>query len=209
MTGPGRWWLVVPVKDTRRGKSRLAVGPAERTRLARALAVDTLAAAVAAPGVSRVVAVVQTAVDAQLARATGALVVTGGSGLAGAIARGLAVAPPGAATAVLLGDVPAAEPQRIGALLAAVTGCRAVFVPDADGTGTTLTASGGRALRPRFGPGSARAHRLGGLSDATALGEVHPSLRRDVDTVADLRAAAEMLRPGSRTLAAMSGAVLA
>jgi 2-phospho-L-lactate guanylyltransferase len=68
-------------------------------------------------------------------------------------------------------------------------------VADAGGTGTTLLTAVGVALDPRFGRGSAAAHRAGGARELTGP---WPGLRRDVDTAEDLRAAA-LLGLGSRT----------
>ena len=61
---------------------------------------------------------------------------------------------------------------------------------DAAGTGTVLLAAAGTALLPAFGAGSARRHAESG---ARRLDGRWPSLRRDVDTVADL---AEAVRLG-------------
>ena len=71
------------------------------------------------------------------------------------------------------------------------------FVADADGTGTTLLTGVRTALAPRFGHGSARAHRAGGAVELTGS---WPGLVRDVDTDADLRAAVA-LGAGPRTAA--------
>ena len=77
--------------------------------------------------------------------------------------------------------------ELTAALRAAGAGRRA-FVPDADGTGTTLLATApGLPVLPRYGPGSAAAHRATG---AVELAGDWPTLRHDVDTAADLRAAA-------------------
>jgi 2-phospho-L-lactate guanylyltransferase len=76
-----------------------------------------------------------------------------------------------------------------------------VFVPDAEGTGTVLLAAlTAAAMRPAFGPGSARAHRAAG---AHPLDVDLPRLRRDVDTPADLRTAIA-LGVGPRTRAALA-----
>ena len=48
-----RWQVVIPVKPARRGKSRLASG-ASREGLARAIALDTIAAAASCPVVAQV-----------------------------------------------------------------------------------------------------------------------------------------------------------
>lgn len=212
--GTGRWWVVVPVRDTRRGKSRILLDPGSRARLARAVAADTIAAAVAAPGVRAVLAVTETAGDADLARHSGARAVTTiPRGLAAAVRAGLATAPSGAAVAVLLGDVPALSPEALGQVLAGVRPGSASFVRDADGAGTTLVAIDGTPARTRFGPGSARLHAAIGLVDAVAQGPVPASIRRDVDTLADLAELADAataepgLRPGSRTWALLTGPV--
>jgi 2-phospho-L-lactate/phosphoenolpyruvate guanylyltransferase len=70
-----------------------------------------------------------------------------------------------------------------------VAGGRA-FVADAAGTGTTLVAAPpGVDLDPRFGDRSAARHAAAG---ARPLVGDWPTLRRDVDTVDDLAAAAEL-----------------
>jgi 2-phospho-L-lactate guanylyltransferase len=72
------------------------------------------------------------------------------------------------------------------------------FVADTAGTGTTLLAAApGVPLGPRFGPDSAARHAASG---ATALAGAWPSLRRDVDTAADL-AEALVLGVGAATAA--------
>jgi len=198
------WWVVVPVKDTERGKSRITAPPGLRTRLARALAADTLAAAVAAAGVHTVVAVVDTPADVALAAAAGARSVpAAGPGLTGAVAAGIAAAPAGAPVAVLLGDLPAARPADIAAVLAAVRPGEAVFVADAAGTGTTLVAARGPRLEPLFGPGSAQAHRRAGFRDLAAAGGVSAGLRQDVDTAADLAVVAGLLEPTGHATGAL------
>ncbi|GIG17825.1 2-phospho-L-lactate guanylyltransferase [Catellatospora methionotrophica] len=93
---------------------------------------------------------------------------------------------PGIATgpvAALPADLPAMRPEELSQALAAAGGRRA-FVPDASGTGTVLlVASPGGPLDPRFGPDSAAAHENSG---ALRLTGDWPTLRRDVDTPADL-----------------------
>src|SRR3712207_2831049 len=77
-----------------------------------------------------------------------------------------------------------------------------LFRSDAPGTGTTLLTAAGTALRPRFGPDSARAHADDG---ALALTGDWPGLLRDVDTPADLRAAVTLgLGPHTSALLAAS-----
>jgi len=196
----------VPIRDTRYGKSRLALPTPLRIRLARALAADTLATAVAVTGAGppagsgAVLAVVDTDHDAQLVRTVGARPVrSGGPGLSLAVATGLREVPAGARTAVLLADVPAAHPADLVAVLDAVTDSNPVFLADTDGSGTTMVAGVDVGRPPRFGPDSARAHRAAGFRDLAAEGWNPTALRRDVDTLADLAAVAPLLPPGSRT----------
>ncbi len=69
---------------------------------------------------------------------------------------------------------------------------------DAAGSGTTLyTAKPGAPFRPRFGPQSRMRHREAGAVELDLPGI--PGLRRDVDTLADLREA-EQLGLGARSL---------
>jgi 2-phospho-L-lactate guanylyltransferase len=100
-------------------------------------------------------------------------------------------------------DLPALDPAELGRALAAAAQAGQAFVPDAAGTGTTLyTAAPGVAFRPRFGPESRAAHLSAGAVELRIAGT--DGLRRDVDTVADLRDAAR-IGLGPRT-AATAGA---
>ena len=60
---------------------------------------------------------------------------------------------------------------------------------DVHGTGTTLLTAVGTPLRPRFGAGSAQAHRDDGT---LALTGDWPGLVRDVDALEDLRFAVHL-----------------
>ncbi|WP_433614077.1 hypothetical protein ACQP2P_06845 [Dactylosporangium sp. CA-139114] len=107
-----------------------------------------------------------------------------GSDEAGDVGRRLGVV-------ALTADLPAMRPEDLeSALVAAARAGRRAFVPDLEGTGTVLLAApAGEALAPHFGPGSAAAHLRSG---AVRLDGAWPSLRRDVDTAADLDAAARL-----------------
>ncbi|WP_369052460.1 2-phospho-L-lactate guanylyltransferase [Kineococcus terrestris] len=203
MVASARWRVVVPVKGGDGAKSRLGLPVAQRRALATAMALDCLAAALAAPPVALVVCVTDDPDVAAAARGAGAAVVAaGGPGLHRAVEAGLAAVGAGP-TAVLVADLPALRP---GDLAAALTGAAAhpgpVLVTDAEGTGSVLVAD--RAGHPphRFGPGSARAHAEAG---AVPLPGALPTLRRDVDVPADL-AAARALGVGPRTRAALDAA---
>ncbi|MGZ3142885.1 2-phospho-L-lactate guanylyltransferase [Lentzea chajnantorensis] len=183
--------LVVPVKTLDRAKTRLssATGgdPVSHAALALALALDTVSAALATPGVRRVVTVTSDpAVAAEMAAlGVAALPEPPEPGLNEALlhgARSLRSHRIGA----LQADLPALRSGELQAALVAADGRRA-FVPDRQGTGTTLLlAAPGGELDPRFGAGSAGLHERSG---AVALAGLWPSLRCDVDTEEDLRLA--------------------
>lgn len=206
--------LLVPVKSLTRAKTRLR-GAADsgagdlraHTELALALARDVLAAAAAAPTVRRLLAITSDP-DAAATLATDGVATLPDepdAGLNPALRHGereLRSADPEAAVAVLQADVAALRPRELDAAvrLALRTAPRA-FCPDRSGTGTTLlVASGGQPLDPRFGPGSAAAHRRTGAAEL--IGD-WPRLRCDVDTPADL-AVAVRLGLGEYTRAALT-----
>lgn len=179
------------------GKSRLGLTP----DVARAIALDTIAAAVDTG--SRVVVVTADTVTADEAVALGADVVleTAPAGLAAAISLGL---PDDGPRAVLLGDLPALRSRDLAAALTDARGHPRAFVPDAEGTGSTLvTASAGLGLIHAFGPDSANRHRDAGLIELAL--PVDSSLRRDVD-LAEHLAAARVAGLGPRTRAALERA---
>ncbi len=194
------WSVVVPVKGTAAAKSRFGGPEAQRLALARAMALDTVEAALAAPGVAGVI-VVTGASFAQDFTDLGATVVDDtAADLRGAIALGLANTPPALGGAVLLGDIPALDPRELGAALAAAASHPLALVADADGSGTVLTtALPGVAHIIGFGPGSRAAHLASGYAE---LAEPWPSLRRDVDTAEHLAGLASL---GPRTTALLGG----
>ena len=181
------WTVVIPVKGAPAAKSRLAPAVPDDARavLARAFALDTIAAALGATSVARVLVVGD---DPSLAGVAEFVSEPSGEGaergLLPAVRRGIAHARADAsgAVAVLLGDLPALRPQELDAALAAAARHPLAFVRDADGTGTTLaTAASGVAFEPRFGPGSAKRHAAAGFVELAASDA--PGLTRDVDTV--------------------------
>lgn len=88
-------------------------------------------------------------------------------------------------------DLPALSAAELALALGEAAQARQAFVADAAGTGTTLYAAGpGVAFSPRFGPGSREAHRSAGAVELLLPGL--DGLRRDVDTIADLRDAARI-----------------
>jgi 2-phospho-L-lactate/phosphoenolpyruvate guanylyltransferase len=192
-TPAGAWRVVVPVKGGPDAKSRLrAPDGVDRLELARALALDTVSAAVDAVGAGHLVVVTS---DPDVVASVQGLAVSTlpdpGEGLNGAVRAGLASVPPDHPAAVLLGDVPALRAADLRTALATADGYEGWFVPDAEGTGTVLL--GGRrarSLRPRFGSGSAARHEADGH---VRLDLALERLRRDVD---DADSLGEALRLG-------------
>jgi len=192
----GRWAIVVPIKRLAVAKTRLAERAEVRADLALAMALDTVAAARAAVTVARVVVVTDEPSAAEAVTRMGALVVADapGAGLNPALvhgARAAAGVDPGLAVAALSSDLPALHSGDLDAVLRTAIDHGRCLVSDVDGTGTTLLAArDAESFAPRFGPNSRQAHLDDGAYDATA--DAALSLRRDVDTVDDLRAAVEL-----------------
>jgi 2-phospho-L-lactate guanylyltransferase len=200
------WSLVVPLKPLAVAKSRLAeAAGAVRPALALAFALDTVAAALACGEVADVTVVT----DDPLARAElaglGAFVVADepAAGLNAALRYGAGRARerrPYAPVAALNGDLPALRHAELSTVLRdASRGAERAFLADAAGLGTTLLAAPPRLpLSPAFGGPSRARHLATGAREIT-LPSV-PSVRQDVDTPADLRAALA-LGVGPRTAA--------
>ncbi|MBF4574146.1 2-phospho-L-lactate guanylyltransferase [Herbiconiux sp. VKM Ac-1786] len=193
-----QWTVVVPVKGTAEGKSRLMPerSAEERLRLAEAFTLDAVAALRAARTVGRVIVVTDagSSVAARL-RETGPgveVLADPGRGLNAAVASGIAAAG-GGPTAAMLGDLPTLVADDVDEALDAAHAHPLAFVADAQGSGTTLiTATGSpagtaTALVPRFGADSAERHRAAGHV-ALTLGP-DSTLRHDVDTEAELQEA--------------------
>lgn len=196
------WTIIVPVKPAAVGKSRLTDVGADREALARAIALDTITAAVAATRVARVIVVTDdTGIHAELRRVRGVEVVPEGDirGLDAAIAVGAAAAGQGTPRAALLGDLPALRPADLDRALELAASVERGLVPDAETTGSTLiTARAGAVWVSAFGEDSAARHRLLGCTDLAV--ERSSTLRRDVDTAAQLSEAVA-LGVGPRTSA--------
>jgi 2-phospho-L-lactate guanylyltransferase len=189
--------LLVPVKPLARAKTRLlgaadggAGAPEAHSRLALALVRDTLAAAARAVSVRRLVATCSDEVVRAVLDASGveAIADEPAAGLNAALRHGEAMLRDdtrSVAVGALQADLPALRPEELdGALRAGLDSGRRVFCSDRAGTGTTLlVAPPAQRLDPRFGPGSAAAHRAAGADE---LAGAWPGLRCDVDTVDDL-----------------------
>nr|WP_197973318.1 2-phospho-L-lactate guanylyltransferase [Streptomyces gossypiisoli] len=202
-----QWTLVIPVKPLARAKSRLADAAADGLRpgLALAFAQDTVAAALASPAVRDVAVVTDDALAGRELAALGARIVDDepGGGLNAALAHGAAAVRaerPESPVAALNADLPALRPAELARVLDAAAEFPRAFLPDAAAIGTTLLAAGpGRELLPAFGTDSRARHRTGGAVELRLAGV--DSVRQDVDTADDLRAALA-LGVGPRTAAA-------
>jgi 2-phospho-L-lactate guanylyltransferase len=189
------WAIVVPVKRLADAKTRIATSSAIRERLALAMALDTVRAALACADVAVVVAVTDDERATALLLALGARVVPDepGAGLNPALAHGV-VAAAGlldGAVAALSADLPGLRPDDLAAVLARATMHDSATVADMAGDGTTLlTARSAQLFRPAFGANSRSAHAALGAVDLSAFAA--ESVRRDVDTLADLRAVARL-----------------
>ncbi|NNJ06868.1 2-phospho-L-lactate guanylyltransferase [Streptomyces sp. PKU-MA01144] len=208
---PVHWSLVVPLKPLALAKSRLseAAGGAMRPAFALAFAQDTVARALSCRAVRDVVVVTDDPLAATELTRLGARTVpdSPGAGLNAALAHGAAEARalrPAAAVAALNADLPALRPEELDRVLAAAGQFPRAFLADVAGIGTTfLSAAPGVELRPAFGGHSRHRHSASGAVEIELDGV--ESVRRDVDTGDDLRAALA-LGVGPRTAARCAAA---
>jgi len=214
------WSIVVPVKRLAVAKTRLSAVLAGTTtgkflidpppsddhtpahaglpangRIALAMASDTVCAALASTIVAAVLVVTDDPLAADTLSALGAQVVpdTPDNGLNAALRYGAGLAAaqrPDLGVAALSADLAAMRPEELTQALTQAGDHARAFVADAHGTGTTLlSALPGQDLEPRFGTESALLHRRHG---AHPLVGGWPSLRRDLDTPADLTIAVRL-----------------
>jgi 2-phospho-L-lactate guanylyltransferase len=184
------WTVLLPVKVLDGAKTRLRPTTGAGTAaLALAFALDTLEAAGRAGRVGSINVVTDDPLVAAEAEGLGAGVLPdlGGGDLNLAIALAadlLTGSDVGLNLAVLPADLPGLAPTDLDVALAEAAAHRRAFLADAQGTGTTLlTARAGHRLRPRYGAGSAVAHRAQG---AHALRVLAPTARADIDRAVDL-----------------------
>ncbi|MGW0536111.1 2-phospho-L-lactate guanylyltransferase [Streptomyces sp. NPDC003032] len=209
-----QWTLVIPLKPLARAKSRLTptAGDGLRPGLALAFAQDTVAAAVACPAVRDVAVVTDDALARRELAALGARIVPDepGEGLNAALQHGAAAVRAErteASVAALNADLPALRPMELARVLDGAAPFPRAFLPDAAGIGTTLlTAVSGMELRPAFGTASRARHTASGAVELTLAGV--DSVRQDVDTGEDLRAALA-LGVGPRTATAAARLLIA
>lgn len=202
-----QWSLVIPLKPLALAKSRLADTAADGLRpgLALAFAQDTVAAALSCPAVRDVAVVTDDVLAGRELAALGARIVPDEpcSGLNAALTHGEAAIRsrrPDTALAALNADLPALRPLELARVLDAAAEFPRAFLPDAAAIGTTLLGvAPGRELFPAFGTDSRARHRTSGAVELRL--DAVDSVRQDVDTGEDLRAALA-LGVGPRTAAA-------
>jgi 2-phospho-L-lactate guanylyltransferase len=194
---PALFSVLVPVKPAAVAKSRLApLGDETRRALVGAFAADTVSAALAAPHVGAVMVVTDDHVLAETLRGLGAHVVPDATtdDLNESLSQAAAEAQrrwPEQGLAALCADLPSLDPAELGQALEVAAGFPAACVADADGVGTTMVAAASRQqFAPRFGRGSREAHVTEGAHEIVEVDV--PTLRRDVDTPADLATAVEL-----------------
>jgi 2-phospho-L-lactate guanylyltransferase len=199
---------LVPVKALAEAKGRLApwLNPIERRLLVVAMLEDVVAALQAVAGLERPVVISPDREIWHRAEAMRCRVVEeepggregepGGRGLNRSLRRAAAGLGSPGGLLVVAADLPLASADAVARVVRAGDGATVVVVPSRDGAGTNVLAwRDAASFAPAFGPDSAARHL--GVPGAARLDE--PSLALDVDTVADLRAAAAQVDPASVT----------
>ncbi|MBI2242909.1 MAG: 2-phospho-L-lactate guanylyltransferase [Nocardioides sp.] len=183
-----RWCAVVPQKALASAKSRTGLADAQRRELATALLRDTVAALEETPAVDAVLVLWDDELDRVVLPDVRSVRVAG-LGLNASLERGAAVALdrlPGRGIVVVPGDLPALDPAELGHCLAEAARFRRAFLPDREGTGTTVLTAGGGDLRPAYGAGSASRHAATGAVPLDVAGV--DTVRADVDDLDSLAA---------------------
>ena len=201
--------VLVPVKPPAIGKSRLVgLDPERRRGLAEAFAQDVVAACLAARRVGAVLVVTDDARFSTVLTSQGAVAIPDGvsDDLNGTLRQAAAEAVrrwPDLVPVAMCADLPALRSEDLDVALDGVDPSRPWFVTDADGIGTSLYVASLEDFDPRFGPDSREQHLDAGARELSAAPE---SVRRDVDDVDDLRAAA-VLGVGPHTARVVAGLI--
>jgi len=202
-SAPSHYGIVVPVKPPAVAKSRLFdLGDETRHDLVVAFAADTVVAAMESPVVDVVLAVTDDFAFARQLAALGAAVIPDGAtdDLNGSLLQAAAELHrrwPTLRIAVVCADLPTLRHAELTRALSVASDHQQSFVADTEGVGTTvLMAPSLETFLPRFGVGSCAAHLAEGAIEIDLVDI--DTLRRDVDTPADL-AAAIRLGVGPRT----------
>jgi 2-phospho-L-lactate guanylyltransferase len=192
----------VPVKDVQLSKTRLDNPPGypAKSEFAHAFALDTVAALITSPSLMEVFVVTSDVFMAEQLSALGAAIVneplaanklSSKNSLNAAITLGIETVRilfPAANIAIFTSDLPALTVEDIGVALAKASVYDRSLVADAEGLGTSvLLFRPGVEAAPQFGSYSRTAHERSGHVVLDLPQD--SSIRRDVDTPADLEAA--------------------
>ena len=204
-------WAILPVKEMAGAKQRLAplLSPEERIGLMQVMLRDVLAALSAAQGLAGIALVTLDPWAQALAQEHGARIITEGAreGHTGAVTSAAAVLQAEGVAAILTlpGDIPAAIPMEIEALIAAANASPAfIIAPAHDEQGSNaILMSPPNAVKLRFGEDSYFPH----LAASRAAGIVPhilrlPGIAMDIDHPADIARFAHITEAkGTQTLA--------
>ena len=204
-------WAILPVKEMAGAKQRLAplLSPEERIGLMQVMLRDVLAALSAAQGLAGIALVTLDPWAQALAQEHGARIITEGAreGHSGAVTSAAAVLQAEGVAAILTlpGDIPAAIPMEIEALIAAANASPAfIIAPAHDEQGSNaILMSPPNAVKLRFGEDSYFPH----LAASRAAGIVPhilrlPGIAMDIDHPADIARFAHITEAkGTQTLA--------
>ena len=208
--------LLLPIKDHRNAKQRLAavLSPEERQAIAHAMMLDVLNAVKGVRCAQRIFVVTNYEPAMSIARAAGWQVLEEGpqvSESASVDAASYLCAAQGVTALLRLPlDLPLVQPQDIDELLSLdFSSPAAVLVPSRDGTGTNAILRSPPALFPsQFGSGSFAKHcALAEAAGAQIIVRNNPRLAMDVDDPDDLRALLKEDLSGSATGRWLAGGV--
>jgi 2-phospho-L-lactate/phosphoenolpyruvate guanylyltransferase len=187
--------LIIAVKRLAAAKTRLApvFSAPTRERVVLAMLIDTVAAASKVESLRGITVVTPDELAADAARRLGAATLADptpaehpdplNNAISAAEAAILQTPSAPSNIVALQGDLPAMQPQELAEAIAAARAHDRSFVADRHGSGTAALFAFGAALKPEFGPDSARRHRHSGAVELTGP---WPGLRCDIDTPDDL-----------------------
>lgn len=192
------WTAVIPVKPWALSKARLSVSDDLRSELARAFSLDVLRCVADTSEIGKIVVVTTEAGLQARARTLGAVILhdrplLSNDPLNDAVRLGRSWAlinAPAEPIVVIPGDMPSLTTGALSHALDAMSGFETAFVPDGEGSGTTLlSAATPRLLTPLYGANSSRRHFASGCHP---IANADPRVRRDVDTIFDYSRARDL-----------------
>ena len=188
-------WAILPVKEMAGAKQRLAplLSPEERVGLMKVMLRDVLTALSAAPGLAGIAVVTLDPWAQALAQEHGARIITEGAreGHTGTVTSAAAVLQAEGVASILTlpGDIPAAKPMEIEALIAAASAAPAfIIAPAHDEQGSNaILMSPPNAVRLRFGEDSYFPHLAAARAAGIAPQILHlPGIAMDIDHPPDI-----------------------